>query len=90
MLGERKGRMRRLFTKIICDKNYGVVLAGSIGTHLISKLLAAYARRKSSSQDDMDARGHYKSNKRVVNTHIDCFFPHPNAKVASTLSTGNL
>ena len=56
-----------------------------IGTHSIRKLLATYARRNGCSKDDVDARGRWKSNKRIVDTYIDCLIPYPDAKVASTL-----
>ena len=36
-------------------------------------------------KDDVDARGRWKSNKRIVDTVIDCLIPFPDAKVASTL-----
>ena len=36
----------------------------------------------------MDARGRWKSNKRIVDTYIDCLIPFPDAKVASTLCIG--
>ena len=59
-----------------------------IGTHSIRKLPATYARRNGCSKDDVDARGRWKSNKRIVDTYIDCLIPFPDAKVASTLCIG--
>ena len=36
----------------------------------------------------MDARGCWKSNKRIVDTYIDCLIPFRDAKVASTSCIG--
>ena len=46
-------------------------------------------RKKSDcSKDGVDARGQWKSDKRMVDTCIDCVIPYPDAKVAATLSIG--
>ena len=50
-----------------------------------------YARRNGCSKDDVDDRGRWKSNKRIVDTYIDgLVIPFPDAKVASTLCIGAL
>ena len=63
-------------------------MSDPIGTHSIRKLPATYARRNRCTKDDVDARGRWKSNKRIVDTYIDCLIPFPDAKVASTLCIG--
>ena len=88
MFGVKKERMRLLFGEITSAENFEKVLPGPIGTHSIQKLLATYARRNGCSKDDVDARGRWKANKRMVDTYIDCVIPFPDAKVASTLSIG--
>ena len=59
-----------------------------IGSHSICKPPATYARRNGCSKDDMDARGRWKSNERIVDIYIDCLIPFPDAKVASILCIG--
>ena len=88
MFGVKKERMRDLFTEITNQESFQLVLPGPIGTHSIRKMPATYARRNGCSKDDVDARGRWKSNKRMVDTYIDCVIPYPDAKVAATLSIG--
>ena len=80
--------MRSLFTDITDEDSFQLVLPGPIGTHSIRKLPTTYARRNCCSKDDVDARGRRKSNKRMVNTYIDCVIPYLDAKVAAILSIG--
>ena len=47
-----------------------------------------YAKRNGRSKDDVDKRGRWKSNKRIVDTYFDYAIPYPDVKVASTLSIG--
>ena len=67
------------------QKNFQLTSPNSIGTHFIHKLPAAYVRRNGCLKDDMDARGRWKSNIRIVDTYRDCLIPFPYAKVASAL-----
>ena len=39
-------------------------------------------------KDDVDVRGQWQSNKRMVDTYIDCIIPYLDSKVAATLSVG--
>ena len=78
--------MRTLFNEITSDENYSLLLPGPISTHSIRKLPAMSARRNGCSNDDVDARGRWKYNTRIVDTYIDDVILYPDAKVASTLS----
>ena len=80
--------MRALFSDILNQESFQPVLPGPIGIHSIRKLQATYARRNGCSKDDVDPRGQWKSNKRILDTNIDCVIPYSDAKVAATLSIG--
>ena len=81
-----KRRIRALFEEITTQPDFPLSQTlHPIGTHFIRKLPATYARRNGCSKDDVDARGRWKSNNRIVDTYIDCLIPFPDAKVASIL-----
>jgi hypothetical protein len=61
---------------------------GLLGSHSICKFTATYARRNECSRDDVDTRGRWKSNKRMVDTYIDTSLLYPDVKVAETLCVG--
>ena len=88
IFGVKKERMRDLFTEITNQESFQPVLSGSIGTHSIRKMPATYEKRNGCYKDDVDARGRWKSNKRMVDTYIECIIPYPDAKIAATLSIG--
>ena len=70
------------------QENVQLTSRNPIGTHSIRKLSATYARRNGCSKNDVDARGRWKSNERIVDTNIDCLIKFPDAKVASALYIG--
>ena len=89
LFGTSKQRIRLLFERITQETNFlASESSAPIGTHSICKLPATYARQNGCTKDDVDARGRWKSNKRIVDTYIDCLIPFPDAKVASTLCIG--
>ena len=80
--------MKVLLIEITSQESFWPVLSGPIGTLSIRKMTATHARRNGCSKDDVDARGRWKSNKRMVDTYIDCVIPYPDAKVAASLNIG--
>ena len=56
-----------------------------IGIHSIRNLPATYSRKNGHSKEDVDTRRRWKSNKRIVDTYIDCLIAFSDVKVASTL-----
>ena len=81
-----KSRIRLLFDEVTTTDDFPLSQENRpIGTHSICKLPATYARQNGCSKDDVEARGRWKSNKRIADTHIDCLIPYPDAKVASSL-----
>ena len=83
-----KHRMRIVFEEIMPQKNFQLTSPNLIGTHSIRKLPATYARRNGCSKDDVDARGRWKPNKRIMDTYIDCLIPFSDAKIVSTICNG--
>jgi hypothetical protein len=47
-----------------------------------------YARRNGCNRDDVDTRGQWKSNKRMVDTYIDTSLLYPDVKVTEVLCVG--
>ena len=89
LFGVSKRRIRALFEEITTQQDFALSQSSNpIGTHTIRKLPTIYARRNGCSKDDVDARGRWKSNKRIVDTYIDCLISFPDAKVASILCNG--
>ena len=84
-----KQHIRALLDEIVNQEGFPLFNTNSpIGTLSIRKLPATYARRNGYSKDNVDARERWKSNKRIVDTYIDCLIPFPDAKVVSTLYIG--
>ena len=83
-----KRRIRISFEEITSQVNFQLTNPNPIDIHSICKLSATYARRNECSKDDVDARGMWKSNKRIVDNYIDCLIPFPDAKVAFILCIG--
>ena len=88
LFGVKKGKMASLFRQITSEPTFPQVIGGKIGTHSIRKLPATFARRNGCSRDDVDTRGRWKHNRRMVDTYIDHCIPYPDAKVASILCVG--
>ena len=84
----KKERVSALFRELTSNVNFNTVSEGKIGTHSIRKLPVMFARRNGCSRDDVDSRGRWKANKRIVDTYIDTCIPYPDAKVASVLCIG--
>ena len=84
----KKERISGLFRELSKDPSFPHITDGKIGTHSIRKLPATYARRNGCSRDDVDARGRWKTHRRMVDTYIDNCIPYPDAKVASILCIG--
>ena len=61
---------------------------GELGSHSTRKFAATLARRNGCSRDDVDMRGRWKGQKRIVDTYIDSQLPYPDAKVAASLCIG--
>ena len=61
---------------------------GPLGSHSTRKFAATFARRNGCGKDDVDARGRWKGQKRMVDTYIDGCLPYPDAKTASSLCVG--
>lgn len=61
---------------------------GELGSHSTRKFAATFARRNGCSRDDVDARGRWKGQRRVVDMYIDSSLPFPDAKVAGSLCIG--
>ena len=80
LLSISKRRIRALFEEITTKPDFLLTQTlHPIGTHSICKLPATYARRNGCSNDDVDATGIWKSNKRIIDTYIDCLIPFPGA-----------
>ena len=67
------------------EKNGG---EGALGSHSTRKFAATFARRSGCSRDDVDARGRWKGQRRIVDIYIDSVLPYPDAKVAGALCIG--
>ena len=75
--------------RAIVESNYFERAAdGPLGSHSTRKFAATFARRNGCGKDDVDARGRWKGQKRMVDTYIDGCLPYPDAKVASSLCVG--
>ena len=72
------------------EDNFNTVSEGKIRTHSIRKLPATFARRNGCSRDDVDSRGRWESNRRMVDTYVHNCIPYPDAKVASVLCIGGV
>ena len=74
--------------KIIKEDDFPRFDSMPLGTHSIRKFPSTYARRNGCTRDDVDYRGRWKRQKRMVDTYIDVDLPYPDAKVASVLAIG--
>ena len=84
-----KGRISDLLKKVVEDDRFMATTGdGTLGTHSIRKFPATYARNNGCDRDDVEARGRWKSQKRIVDTYIGTCLPYPDAKVASVLCVG--
>ena len=63
-------------------------LAGLLGSHSNRKFASTHARRNGCSRDDVDLRGRWKGNKKIVDLYIDNVLPYPDGKVAGSLCVG--
>jgi hypothetical protein len=83
-----KARAAHEFKKIVDSPAFVKAGLGPLGTHSLRKFPATFARRNGCSRDDVDHRGRWKSDKRIVDRYIHCDLPYPDAKVASALCIG--
>ena len=84
-----KRHILALLDEIISQEDFPLFTTSiPIGIHSIRKLPADYVRRNGYSNDNVDARGRWKSNKRTVGAYLDCLIPFLDAKFASTLCIG--
>ena len=89
LFGCTKKRISELLKKIVEEDGFvNVQGGGALGTHSIRKFPATYAPNNGCDRDDVEARGRWKSQKRIVDTYISTCLPYPDAKVASVLCVG--
>ena len=88
LFGVKKTYCSQVLRDIINDPDFPKVKPGNLGSHSNRKFPATYARRKGCSRDDVDLRGRWKGNKRIVDTYIDVSLPVPDARVAAVLCVG--
>ena len=80
--GVPKRHIQAFLDEVVNQEEFPLFIANSPkGAHSITKFLTTYARRNGCSKDDVDARGRWKSNKRIVNTYIDCLILFPTQKL---------
>ena len=84
----QKNRIGNILKGIVEADDFPSSGAGAVGTHSIRKLPATYARNNGCDRDDVDARGHWKSARRIVDTYIGTVLLYPDDKVASVLCVG--
>ena len=88
LLACSKTKISDFFRKVTSDENCQRSSESPIGTHSLRKFAATFARRHGASRDDVDARGRWKNNRRIVDVYIDNTIPYPDVKVASILCVG--
>ena len=88
LFGCSKDRISKNLKGILDADDFPRTQTGPLGSHSIRKLPATYARNNGCCRDDVEARGRWKSQKRIVDTYIGCSVPYPDAKVASVLFIG--
>ena len=88
MFNTQKHRISQLLKSIVEEESFPLSNPGPIGTHSIRKLPATYARNNGCDRDDVEARGRWKTQKRIVDTYIGTSLPYPDAKVAAILAIG--
>lgn len=80
-----KAKAGHCFKKIVDMPTFNKTGDNNLGTHSLRKAPATHARRKGCNRDDVDHRGRWKGDKRVVDRYIHCELPYPDAKVAAAL-----
>jgi len=89
LMGISKTIATNAFKGIIdADDFERVPLAGLLGSHSTRKFASTHARRNGCSRDDVDLRGRWKGNKKIVDLYIDNVLPYPDGKVAGSLCVG--
>jgi hypothetical protein len=83
-----KTKAASTFRNVLAEEGFPLVNNQAIGTHSNRKFPSTYARRNGCSRDDVDARGRWKRDRRIVDSYIDVRLPYPDAKVASVLAIG--
>ena len=88
MFNTQKHRISILLKSIVDNESFPLSDSGPIGTHSIRKLPATYARNNGCDRDDVEARGRWKTQRRIVDTYISTSLPYPDTKVAAVLAIG--
>jgi hypothetical protein len=83
-----KNKAQSAFKEVVDNPVFARKATGALGTHSVRKAPATFARRNGCSRDDVDHRGRWKGDKRVVDRYIHCDLPYPDAKVAAALCIG--
>ena len=84
-IASSKAKASTMFKKTVEKATFERVGDNNLGTHSLRKFPATMARRKGCTRDDVDHRGRWRSDKRVVDRYIHCELPYPDAKVAAAL-----
>lgn len=88
LFGIKKQFASNSFKSIVEEEEFRKSSEGELGSHSIRKYSATLARRNGCSKDDVNMRGRWKGQKRIVDTYIDMSLPYPDAKVAASLCIG--
>lgn len=88
LFGINKQMASTKFKNIVNSAEFEKAAEGELGSHSTRKYAATMARRNGCSRDDVDARGRWKGQRRIVDLYIDAHLPFPDAKVASSLCLG--
>ena len=88
LMGIGKNLAQTRLKAIVENEDFDRAAEGPLGSHSTRKGAATFARRNGCSKDDIDARGRWKGQKRMVDTYIDGCLPYPDARVASSLCIG--
>ena len=88
LMGIGKNLAQTRLRAIVDSDDFEKAGEGPLGSHSTRKGAATFSRRNGCGKDDVDARGRWKGQKRMVDTYIDGFLPYPDAKVASSLCIG--
>ena len=88
LMGIGKNLAQTRLKTIVESEDFERAAEGPLGSHSTRKGAATFARRNGCGKDDVDARGRWKGQKRIVDTYIDVSLPYPDAKVASSLCVG--
>ena len=88
LMGIGKNLAQTRLRAMVDSEDFEKAAEGPLGSHSTRKGAATFSRRNGCSKDDVDARGRWKGQKRMVDTYIDGCLPYPDAKVASSLCIG--